>query len=141
MVAYSFQKVFAPKIEIGEKTHTMRMPRTGRSRHARPGEQLQLYVGMRTKHCRKIIADQTCTFSVPMLIKAETVKGLTFIGIADESGRKPFIKTFETPNDLDAFAVKDGFENIAAMTAFWAKHNQFQSGELPQVLINWGDLP
>lgn len=58
MVAYSFNRQFARPIREGIKKHTLRRPR---KRHARAGEQLQLYVGMRTKQCFKIMDDPVCT--------------------------------------------------------------------------------
>lgn len=57
MVAYSFNTAFVADIEAGTKRQTIRLPR---KRHARPGEMVQLFTGMRTKHCRKIIPDQLC---------------------------------------------------------------------------------
>ena len=58
MVALSFKAQFAPPIVAGIKRQTVR---AGRKRPPRAGERLQLYVGMRTKHCRKIIPDPICT--------------------------------------------------------------------------------
>lgn len=74
MVAYSFKRQFVAPIALGlgiacpngfapaagvvrPKRHTMRS--TGKRRHARPGEGLQLYWGMRTKSCLKI-GDAKC---------------------------------------------------------------------------------
>lgn len=56
MVAYSFKRRFAEPILAGAKRQTIR---ADRRRHARPGEELQLYTGMRTKSCR-LIARRTC---------------------------------------------------------------------------------
>lgn len=59
MVAYSFKPSFVAPIQAGEKRQTIRLPR---KRHARPGEPLQLFTGMRTKACRKILdVDPICT--------------------------------------------------------------------------------
>jgi hypothetical protein len=60
MVAYSFQKQFVPAIISGKKRQTIRA--FGKRRHAYVGEPIQLYVGMRTKQCAKIIPDQICNF-------------------------------------------------------------------------------
>jgi hypothetical protein len=57
MVAYSFNKQFVPLIQSGHKRQTIR---ANRKRHARVGETVQLYTGMRTRDCQKIIADQRC---------------------------------------------------------------------------------
>ena len=59
MVAYSFKRLFVPAIEAGTKRQTIRGPR---KRHARVGEPVQLYQGMRTSHCRRILVpDPICT--------------------------------------------------------------------------------
>lgn len=47
MVAYNFQARFAPLVESGRKTITIRTRGTAR-RHARPGDRVQLYTGHRT---------------------------------------------------------------------------------------------
>ena len=57
MVAYGFKPFFEPQIIAGLKPQTVR---GDRRRHAHPGDYLQLYVGMRTRHCRKIISDRRC---------------------------------------------------------------------------------
>jgi hypothetical protein len=57
MVAYSFNRRFVPAIEAGLKRQTIR---SHRRRHARVGEALQLYTGMRTKACRLIRDDVVC---------------------------------------------------------------------------------
>lgn len=58
MVAYSFQAMFCPPIVDRIKRQTIRA--LGARRHAREGEDVQLYRGMRTKHCAKIIPDVRC---------------------------------------------------------------------------------
>jgi len=58
MVAYNFQKQFEQKIKDGSKKHTIR--RHSKRRQAQRGDALQLYFGMRTKHCRKICRDKRC---------------------------------------------------------------------------------
>jgi hypothetical protein len=58
MVAYSFKAIFEARIATGLKRQTVRGKR---DRHARVGESMQLYVGMRTKSCHKIRPDVVCT--------------------------------------------------------------------------------
>ncbi|MGE4296813.1 MAG: hypothetical protein AB7E47_02190 [Desulfovibrionaceae bacterium] len=59
MPAYNFKKQFAQAVESGEKRQTIRA--IGKRRHAWPGERLQLYTGMRTKACRKLVTpDPVC---------------------------------------------------------------------------------
>src|SRR5713226_2877004 len=61
MPAYSFQECFIPFLLDGSKDHTVRKERAGRSRHARPGDRIYLYYGMRTKWCRKI-GEAICSY-------------------------------------------------------------------------------
>jgi hypothetical protein len=106
MVAYSFQRRFAEAILDGRKGGTMR---ADRRRHARPGEELQLYVGMRTKQCR-LIARKTCLTIEPVI--------LDFVApyVAWPGVDRVIIRCA----DLDTFAVFDGFQSWTDLTAFWA---------------------
>lgn len=99
MVAYSFKRYFAPQIEDFSKTHTIR---GHRSRHAHPGEAMQLFVGMRTRHCRKIIPDPICSAVLPIVI---TSSDLLDVGVA-------YIEIDGTPlhrDEIEPFAMSDGF--------------------------------
>lgn len=119
MVAYSFKRRFAEPILAGAKRQTIR---ADRRRHARPGEELQLYTGMRTKSCR-LIARKTCLY-------VEGVKLSFFNGgevITDSLGRL---------TDLDAFARSDGFVDWDEMHDFWrAEHDDPET--FTGVLICW----
>ena len=57
MVGYSFQRIFVEDIRSGAKRQTIRAPR---KRHAREGERLQLFCGMRQPGCFRIIDDPLC---------------------------------------------------------------------------------
>ena len=78
MVAYGFKKYFVPQIEDGSKTHTIRGQRR---RHAHVDEPIQLYQGMRTKYCRKIIADPVCIAVLPIIIMSSDLidAGIAYI--------------------------------------------------------------
>ena len=66
MVAYNFKPQFVPLIETGAKQQTIRSPR---KRHTQPGEAMQLYTGMRTKACRKLVTpDPLCISVEPLLL-------------------------------------------------------------------------
>lgn len=133
MVAYSFNRRFAEPIASGHpatgivKRRTIRAPR---KRHARPGELVQLYQGMRTKHCCRIIADQICTAVIPVtlwigrgLVRFDDTNQL--LGLADQ---------------LDDFARRDGFLHWADLQAFWrAEHPAAAEPEtaFEGVLIAW----
>lgn len=64
MVAYSFRAHFEAPIRAGTKAQTIR---ADRARHARAGEELQLYTGMRTQHCR-LIGRAICMAVSPICI-------------------------------------------------------------------------
>src|SRR5882672_2766097 len=112
MVAYSFQPQFIDPTLSGRKIHTIRAE--GRRRHARPGEALQHYVGMRTKHCR-LFARSTCLQILPICIDFLRM----YPGDTVRIGEK--LQMWGT--DLDAFALNDGFAAWTQMRTFWAKHH------------------
>lgn len=124
MVAYSFQRRFVPMIEAGYKHQTVRAER---ARHARPGETMQLYQGMRTRTCRKILPDPICTCVRPIhiVIRAGLIERIEVRGLSDLW--KP---------DPDAFAISDGFESREDMSAFWAERHP-SSADFVGVLIEW----
>lgn len=65
MVALNFKRPLHEKVESGEKTRSIRaMRKTG---NPSVGCRLQLYFGMRTKHCRKL-HDAVCTSVRPIKI-------------------------------------------------------------------------
>jgi len=121
MVAYGFKKQFVEPISKGSKCQTIRA--NGKRRHARAGEQLQLYFAMRTKHCKKIIADPTCSLSVPIVIGVGKEK-INYIRVGHS-----------LVDDLESFAQSDGFESLAAMHAFWIESHGV--GMFEGTLIGW----
>lgn len=141
MVAYSYKARFVAPIAVGLGIEIPRWPglvipagfeirpkrqtirALGKRRHAREGETLQLYFGMRTKHCRKI-GDARCVsvhkihiavgeYSMPVTIEGEHI-GMGY---------------------LHDFAREDGFENGEDMHKFWKKEHGI--GHFSGVLIRW----
>jgi hypothetical protein len=125
MVAYSFNTRFAAAIQQGYKRQTIRADRPGKFRHARVGELLQLFTGMRTAHCRKIIDDVPCTDVCPVVIQFDDAMRIVRI----DTGGVPV-------RDLDAFAVRDGFADAADMAEFW-EHNRGTITRFDGTLIEW----
>lgn len=122
MVAYSFKSRFAPLIASGEKTQTVR---SDRKRHARPGEELQLYTGMRTRQCR-LIARATCLKVSPIRFRFGEHSSIYLHGIGATN----------LFGGLDHFARSDGFADWTDLSAFWAKeHPGLDAFE--GVLIQW----
>jgi hypothetical protein len=99
MVAYSFKKLFSPQIEDGTKLQTVR---GNRARHARPGEMLQLYEAMRTKHCRKIVPDCECVTVEPIEIRINTLLDEVIASIAVS-------ETVLHRDEIEEFSRADGF--------------------------------
>lgn len=122
MVAYSFNPRFIVPIRSGRKHQTIRLPR---KRHARPGEMIQIYSGMRTKNCQKIIADPRCT--AVRLIRLEIDTRSLGVEIEGIRLRGP---------DILKFAVADGFDTVYDMAAFWADHHP-DVRNFEGVLIQW----
>lgn len=111
MVAYGFKRWLAEPIRFGLITHTLRDDRCGRSRHARTKEHLQLYVGLRTKHARKILDyDPICRRVVPVTLRFEPPYHLVAV-LVDGAER-----------DRSVFAVSDGFgdKRIRAKAAWFS---------------------
>lgn len=121
MVAYSFKKRFEEPIRMGEKVHTLR---NDRKRHARPGEFVQLYVGIRTRSCRKIMDPD------PICIAVRTVE-ITFTGSGIGA-----VTVDGMPEDIASFAGSDGFDSPDDMFRFWRQEH----GEINRwtgVMVVW----
>lgn len=108
MVAFSFKQQFAAPILSGAKHQTIRA--IGKRQPPWPGDELQLYTGMRTKYCR-LIGRARCWMVEPIVINLfdDTVELDTAF--------------FQTAAGLDGFAEKDGFDSWTAMKAFWAREH------------------
>lgn len=145
MVAYSFRPMFGDQISALVKCQTVR---ADRKRHACAGEHLQLFTGMRTRQCRKLIdPDPVCTsvhrieISVSTLINA-LVASIIIDGIPLDR------------DEIEAFARADGFapELLPACCPFpvanTARQNMGQfwlashgAGGFEGVLIRWEPRP
>ena len=120
MPAYDFKKQFAALVSSGQKRQTIRA--TGKRRHARPSEALQLYTGMRTKACRKLVTpDPVCREVLPI-----TMCECNCIVLINIDGK--------LIDDAEALAVADGFRSLGEFLQFFRKTHglPFQG-----VLIKW----
>ena len=140
MVAYSFKTRFAEPILAGTKLHTVRAPR---KRDARPGEELQLYRGMRTKQCA-LIAVKNCVAVLRVIVCAHD----NWIAVGDgypwpeqpcamsnKRGRVHY--SFVHVHD---FARRDGFEDWHEMRRFWLENHPVSTpadSGFKGVLIGW----
>lgn len=137
MVAYSFNKRFAGPIQRGVKMQTIRPPR---KRHARPGEAVSLFCGMRTRDCFRIIPDPTCTEVLHVELMPMRNRIVLHTG-RDEMGAMRAVMTLHNCPSLDVFAVRDGFSDWAEMKGFWlATYPEANDADLywDGTLINWG---
>lgn len=130
MVAYSFNKRFCQAIVDGTKRQTIRGER---KRHARAGEKIQLYTGMRTKGCQKIVPDVMCVSVEPILLRwFPTLMWDVTIGHE---------KFSLDGGDLRKFCQADGFMDREDMARFWSKFHATpahdQLAEFSGVLIKW----
>jgi uncharacterized protein YqfB (UPF0267 family) len=122
MVAYSFKQQFAAPILAGTKRQTIR---ADRKRHARPGEELQLYTGMRTRQCA-LIARVTCASVTPIRIRFPPDSMIEF----DDQTLRPGA-------GIDAFARLDGFPDWHAMKQFWWANHPTSLRVFTGMLIRW----
>lgn len=143
MVAYSFKRRFVGPIKAGldpasldgravyvnshlynPKRQTIR---ADRARHARPGEELQLYCGMRTKGCF-LIGRARCIAVRPITIWP-TKRSLAVMLHGKLLG----------PRQIATFVRKDGFDDWRDMCGFWlAEHPDVVKFE--GILIEWEPL-
>ena len=136
MVAYSFKERFIKPIQVGlssvqlsfdppPKLQTIRA--RGKRRHARPGEVLQLYYGMRTKHCRSI-----------GVAKCTEVNDITIWVGENSLGIKIADDYFCGSALVKEFANLDGFSSEQDMVEFWKKEHGL--GRFEGVLIRWDPI-
>jgi hypothetical protein len=126
MVAYSFRPRFVDPIRAGSKRQTIRAER---KRHARPGEELQLYTGMRTRQC-KLIGRAKCQDVIAVTL---------LFNDADSEAEGVIAPGFVVADGRDAFAHRDGFATWSELKAFWrVSHPGID--EFTGVLITWGPL-
>ncbi|SDA39358.1 hypothetical protein [Mesorhizobium qingshengii] len=139
MVAYSFKAMFAPQVSGLTKRQTVR---ADRKRHARPGEPVQLYQGMRTIHCRKLVDhDPICTRVRSIEIAVSDLMAVAIVSIAIEGIplHREEIELFCRADGFAPWFVFDlGLRGDAArenMGQFWLQHHGI--GRFQGVLIEW----
>ena len=154
MVAYSFQKQFVAPILSGIKRQTIR---SQRRRHARPGEAIQLFTGMRTRHCTKIMPDPVCVGLDEVSIDLSPLAA--FLEPVDAAAANDFASVVRlhvngrvmTGNDRETYAFRDGFSGMVfkateepipawtGMVLFWAHNYGLESFD--GVAIRWERQP
>lgn len=126
MVAYSFQRQFVLPIRLGlvsgppqpgAKRHTIRAD--GLKRHARPGEEVQLYTAQRTKQC-ELIGRARCTDAQPIEIhfRKNHWGSLDWVRIGGRKGKK-----IDGLDGLHNFSRSDGFVAWDSLRRFWRENH------------------
>lgn len=120
MVAYSFKQQFVAPILSGAKRQTIRVDR---KRHARIGEPIQLYTGMRTRQCKAIgtaLCENVCPITLDFSSHKIDLNGIVYISklIAND------------------FARSDGFSDWTEMKDFW-RINHPDVPVFSGILIRW----
>lgn len=147
MVAYSFNRRFVDAIRVGlngvslsfdrePKRQTIRQ--VSKRRHARPGETIQLYTGMRTKSCQ-LIGEARCIGFEGVLLKWSEFPSFNLFDIAErEPNQWRRVGKLRPIVDLDRFARDDGFPDFEEMRAFWRDTHGLETFE--GVVIKWEPL-
>ena len=120
MVAYNFQARFVDQIVSGEKRQTIRP--IGKRRHAEPGDRLQLYTGMRTKACRKLVEPDPVCVEASVIVLHETEVFMP----------EHMLET--TVSALNGIARADGFKHWQEMCDWFADTHGLP---FEGVLIKW----
>lgn len=108
MVAYSFNRMFVQPMITKRKIGTIRAER---KRHARVGEEVQHYVGMRTRQC-ELVGRSTCIKVLPIWLDFPARQ----VHVASDPERTGVLEQIE---DLDGFARGDGFDSWQQLERFW----------------------
>ena len=129
MVAYSFKPGFVAEILARRKRQTIRLPR---KRHARPGEDLQLFTGPRMKPIRigGAVCHRVC--DVRLDFDKHEVSIDDAILITGDAA-------------LNEFAIRDGFGSSRSGLAPWEYMDRWwhlthrDLRVFPGVLVDWDD--
>lgn len=117
MVALNFMKQFADEVEDGRKCRSIRAPRKN-GRNPKPGDTLQLYTGMRSPSCRKLM-DAKC-----VRVREVEITGVNILldGRPLFAGDAPAYAGGVDPEQYDGdFARADGFDSFGDMADFFQK--------------------
>lgn len=141
MVAYSFKARFADPIlhglgvpagprRISPKRQTVRA--ISKKRHARPGEIVQLYTGLRTKQAKKL-GEAVCTRTASIRIQFEDSNG----PFHDSIGIYIYLDGDLLDEDATCtFARNDGFLSINDFMMFWENNHGIEK-PFEGIIIYW----
>jgi len=124
MPAINFMPQFAPLIESGEKTQTIRKVRK-KLQKIKVGDTLYLYTGQRTKACR-MIRTTRCVCATPIEISRSALSAFVVLG-NDQLSLQERLR----------LAQADGFDTAAEFVGFFEENYGLP---FHGVLIKWGDV-
>jgi len=110
MPALNFKTAFAPMVEAGIKTQTIRKPR---KRPWRRGDRVHLYTGLRTQECRKLGEGEVLEVR-RLLIAAD--------GRARFQQKGQLFPRYMSAQELHEFAQADGFDTTEEFVEFFRSH-------------------
>ena len=114
MVALNFRKQFADLVKAGQKKQTIRAMR---KRRFVEGDILQLYTGMRTRNCTKLISPD------PICCEALTIKILGAFGPVHLKQGSEWVVL--SPSESEKLAKDDGFRSLVDMLIFFEETHGF----------------
>ena len=127
MVALNFHARFAPAVAQGEKRQTIRA--RGKRPAPAPGQQLQLYTGMRTSSCRKL-RDAVCSSVTP--IDVQPRHSMVRLAKTQPGGGIALVEL--QPHEIEDLAKRDGFAGTDEFFAYFAETHK---GGVSGYLIMW----
>jgi hypothetical protein len=127
MVAYNFSAQFANDVEVGLKAQTIR--REGKRNPPEVGDELQLYTGMRTKHCR-LLRNSICSKVTPIKILPK------FGEIHIQASTRIHWLIFDSDKSLNALARHDGFHSYKELFDYFESQVD-DNGVFKGHLIEW----
>lgn len=119
MVALNFKAEFADKVASGEKRQTIRAIR---KRPFQEGDRLQLYTGMRTQNCRKLVEpDPVCreVWEIELKGKGKLISLCQLLPAGRRLQPDRVLIKVLGGDSVDAFAEADGFTNADEMFSFF----------------------
>lgn len=128
MPAFNFKARFADDVRFGIKRQTVRADRKDGRPHAKVGDTVKLYTGMRTKSCT--------------LLAEATVTAVERVRIEDSC---MYVNGRVLPSSLysrdceqtdNEFAEADGFESFMDMADWFSEHHGLP---FEGTLIRWGE--
>lgn len=121
MAAYNFRKEFSGKVRNGRKRCTIRAKRKN-GYLPRPGEQIDLYTGMRSKGCKKL-----------RTVKVKSVRPITIVCDHERTHIAIDGLSLSWP-EIRQLARADGFSSVAEFRGFFEEMHGTQAH---LYLIEW----